>query len=292
MLLMLVVQRDLFRWSATIFSSRSFASDLFTAARTSNATSPILYPVLDIFNHKLGAQVSWKFERGNFTLSLQTTVKQGQQIFNNYSAKGNEECTCFACVAMRVYAYHTTVLLGFGFCIPDNPHDRVAVRIGQVEPFVHTRLRKILPDHWRSELWKSEESVFYISLKLHNGGEPSKAHDIPKLKCLEHIPAELTKSVYIIVDAYAENVVFENAFVKSKQVWANTVDVLLTTLERSLQEIHQWDSELTDCTMTSGAKAASVYREGQMKILQAVTSELRAFLTPLRTGAINILDLF
>ncbi|RYO26801.1 hypothetical protein AA0111_g7790 [Alternaria arborescens] len=275
MLLMLVVQRDLFRWSATIFSSRSFASDLFTAARTSNATSPILYPVLDIFNHKLGAQVSWKFERGNFTLSLQTTVKQGQQIFNNYSAKGNEE-----------------LLLGFGFCIPDNPHDRVAVRIGQVEPFVHTRLRKTLPDHWRSELWKSEESVFYISLKLHNGGEPSKAHDIPKLKCLEHIPAELTKSVYIIVDAYAENVVFENAFVKSKQVWANTVDVLLTTLERSLQEIHQWDSELTDCTMTSGAKAASVYREGQMKILQAVTSELRAFLTPLRTGAINILDLF
>ena len=83
--------RELFLWGGTIFSSRSFTSELFAAEKV-YGSFPVLYPVLDTFSHRIGAKVEWQFEKGDFTLSVKEKVEQGQQIFNNYSAKGNEDC--------------------------------------------------------------------------------------------------------------------------------------------------------------------------------------------------------
>lgn len=81
---------ELFMWAATIFSSRSFTSDLFTSENT-KSSFPVLYPVLDIFNHRLGTKVGWQFHKGDFNLCLEERVEQGMQVFNNYSPKGNED---------------------------------------------------------------------------------------------------------------------------------------------------------------------------------------------------------
>jgi len=46
-----------------------------------------------MFNHRSGAKVEWQLHGGAFSLCLKEKVKQGQQIFNNYGLKGNEERT-------------------------------------------------------------------------------------------------------------------------------------------------------------------------------------------------------
>jgi len=51
----------------------------------------LLYPIVDIFNHVFGAKVVWHLGNGDFTLAITESVKKGDQIFNNYAPKGNEE---------------------------------------------------------------------------------------------------------------------------------------------------------------------------------------------------------
>jgi hypothetical protein len=71
-------------------TSRSFTSNIF--ADSKHYSFPILYPVLDIFNHKSGSKVKWQLNSGAFSLLLDEEVKVDQQVFNNYASKGNEEC--------------------------------------------------------------------------------------------------------------------------------------------------------------------------------------------------------
>lgn len=51
----------------------------------------LLYPVIDYFNHRFGEKVVWNMEKGDFSLVLTTASQSGNQIFNNYAPKGNEE---------------------------------------------------------------------------------------------------------------------------------------------------------------------------------------------------------
>jgi len=82
--------RELFLWAATIFTSRSFASTVALPQETGEPF-PLLYPVIDIFNHRTGAKVVWDFQGGNYSLGLTEGIAEGEQIFNNYAPKGNEE---------------------------------------------------------------------------------------------------------------------------------------------------------------------------------------------------------
>ncbi len=85
--------------------------------------------------------------------------------------------------------------MGFGFCIPDNPYDRVAVRLGNVRPETHRILRESIPSHWQSETWDDEESVFYIGLKSQDALDQLNRHGVQRLICLRGIP----KSCFSIV---------------------------------------------------------------------------------------------
>lgn len=86
--------RELFLWAATIFSSRSFTSSILmpTASKPAETESfALLYPVLDLFNHRFGAKVFWNVNHGDFEISTTDPVKAGNEVFNNYAPKGNQE---------------------------------------------------------------------------------------------------------------------------------------------------------------------------------------------------------
>lgn len=74
-----------------MFSSRSFTSNIMTVDAAGDPFS-LLYPVIDIFNHKFGEKAHWSMEKGTFSLILPSGALLGQQIFNNYAPKGNQEC--------------------------------------------------------------------------------------------------------------------------------------------------------------------------------------------------------
>jgi hypothetical protein len=50
--------------------------------------------MLDSFNHKFGAKVLWNMDKGDFELSTIEPSKAGEEVFNNYAPKGNEERMC------------------------------------------------------------------------------------------------------------------------------------------------------------------------------------------------------
>jgi hypothetical protein len=117
---------ELYKWAATIFSSRSFISSLIPAEVFQEHTShhpadpnwqtellsdgpyPVLFPVVDLANHNPRAKVAWissGSHDGHRDMSIVTDeeIKPATQIFNNYAPKGNGE-----------------LLLGYGFCLEDN----------------------------------------------------------------------------------------------------------------------------------------------------------------------------
>lgn len=80
---------DAYAWAATIFTSRSFISD--PGLSKDNASYAVLLPVIDLLNHRFPAKVAWFFDKGNFQFRTEEPVSRGQEIFNNYGGKGNEE---------------------------------------------------------------------------------------------------------------------------------------------------------------------------------------------------------
>lgn len=140
---------EVYKWAATIFSSRSFVSTLIPKEMLSDADEsvldtpfrirpteavcitkdywrerlfdpkapfPVLFPLVDLANHDSTAQATW-FTNPNtqikdLSIIIESDIVEGNQIFNNYGPKGNSE-----------------LLLGYGFVIPKN--DSVTVQFKQ-----------------------------------------------------------------------------------------------------------------------------------------------------------------
>ncbi|KAF2753879.1 SET domain-containing protein [Pseudovirgaria hyperparasitica] len=104
---------DLMHWAAQLYSSRGFTSTHIFPDITPPLS--ILFPVIDFLNHSNDAKVTWAFTpRANpdgFYLETNQSHKRGDQVFNNYGPKSNEE-----------------LMLGYGFCIKNNPFDHVVMR--------------------------------------------------------------------------------------------------------------------------------------------------------------------
>lgn len=87
----------MYKWAATILSSRCFPKSVpASSGRDSDAligqSSPVLCPVLDLANHSPSARVLWIIDDDGYTLSTTDhRSRPGEQIFNNYGPKGNEE---------------------------------------------------------------------------------------------------------------------------------------------------------------------------------------------------------
>ncbi|OLY79519.1 Ribosomal lysine N-methyltransferase set10 [Smittium mucronatum] len=83
---------DNFIWAYSVFESRAFIKDLIDP-NPDIPNSEILIPYLDFANHKPKQPVCWEFKNKfvNFTNDL-VLLQSGQEIFNNYGPKSNEEC--------------------------------------------------------------------------------------------------------------------------------------------------------------------------------------------------------
>lgn len=106
-------------WAAMIMKSRSFPSYLLKECMESldevDIIQPdvaMLIPLVDLLNHNPKAQVTWGGLEEKFVFEAKDVYSPGQEVFNNYGQKGNEE-----------------LLLAYGFCIENNAADSVALKI-------------------------------------------------------------------------------------------------------------------------------------------------------------------
>ena len=96
--------RDDYLWAATVLSSRSFPSRLIGASAGDRkcvmeegpvdpvSSDPILIPVMDMLNHRPNHPVTWFTSATEISFIVETAYPANTEIFNNYGAKGNEEC--------------------------------------------------------------------------------------------------------------------------------------------------------------------------------------------------------
>jgi len=98
-------------WGYTAISSRAFPYRLIDV----NASGEMMVPLADSFNHDPSVKVTWSGrgtpESGMLDLITRQPLKSGNQVFTTYGPKSNEE-----------------LLLGYGFCINDNPFDYVVLK--------------------------------------------------------------------------------------------------------------------------------------------------------------------
>lgn len=112
-----------FLWSQLIFTSRAFPEYVVNGKCPEN--SIVLLPIIDLLNHDYRSKVKWYPENGWFCYEKMGSVPQGQELFNNYGGKGNEE-----------------LLSGYGFVLEDNIFDSVALKIKLPLDVISTILEK------------------------------------------------------------------------------------------------------------------------------------------------------
>lgn len=181
--------------------------------------------------------------------------------------------------------------MGFGFCIADNPCDQVTLRLNEVPPEVHQKLREEMPHRWRGRTRNPQESVFHIRGASHYDFGYAGSR-LPALRCLRGVPPDLTHSVLVILRASIDNAGGSSRTITEQQLWAGTLDTILQRAKVSLQAICRWDSTLPQDLPTERAETASLYRSGQKQILGQLIAELECFLDPVKGGRISVEDAF
>ncbi|SCU98056.1 LADA_0H10286g1_1 [Lachancea dasiensis] len=99
-----------FLWSHLVFLSRAFPEHILTPEV--DPSSVILLPIVDLLNHSYNSKVEWSNAHNSFSVTKLERTREGQEIFNNYGGKGNEE-----------------LLVGYGFVLEENIFDTAALKI-------------------------------------------------------------------------------------------------------------------------------------------------------------------
>ncbi|KAJ1648736.1 hypothetical protein LPJ64_000055 [Coemansia asiatica] len=114
-------------WAASAVSSRAFSKELVRGYDEQTASSEVLLPLLDMMNHQPRRRVTWAALDSGIEFVTGTVIKAGEQIFNNYGPKSNEE-----------------LMMGFGFCVPGNPFSHFHIRLNYDKDPGHEDKQRLL----------------------------------------------------------------------------------------------------------------------------------------------------
>ncbi|TKA66182.1 hypothetical protein B0A49_08348 [Cryomyces minteri] len=308
---------ELFVWAASVYTSRSFASNTllrpnyteYSAYRKDGtglwqlcSLQPpesmkepfaMLFPVMDASNHSHSVKAEWSLDETSFGLSLRNEVKAGDQVWNNYGPKPNDE-----------------LLMGYGFCIPGNPFDRVAMTLKALPPIIQARLRQtnsqlfsLPPNNTSSSpfqssstegsssktplpVWNLTAATFYLPGPQYRKGHYS--HDMPFWRSFSSTLIEIL--FYLFFPERGIELPNDPAFITGPE--RKNIDVglycraygcryimgvsriMIRQLTSRLTKITQFDDTLPAQPQNERQGNAKIYRDGQVEILKTGIGEL------------------
>jgi len=209
-----------------------------------------LWPGIDMLNHRRGQKITWKVENGMVHFITDEDLEAGKECFNNYGPKGNEE-----------------FLMGYGFCIENNPDDycRVKVNTG-MDPLVDRK----------SKILVKLDNIFLLHF-LHS----------KEILVEKKLSDKLLNMVRILVMNEWELINYEKkinaieddqlpearkTLIKEKISLRNEV-VMLTTLKHLLETkenkiVNSRRINIKKYPKIKPNPMATIYREGQLKLLR------------------------
>ncbi|KAA8911325.1 hypothetical protein FN846DRAFT_450492 [Sphaerosporella brunnea] len=227
---------ELYLWAATIFSSRSFPGNFVDKAHD----SPVLFPILDALNHQPCKRITWQIGTEEVAFLSVDAIAAGVEVYNNYGPKGNEE-----------------LLMGYGFCIPENPAETVALRFNTPP---------LAPE--QAEIYKSlkhpdKEDYYYLTLKA-------------------GYPLELISLFRLLTAAPSEMRLLENTPYKSVSV-RNELATQFQLVMAISKKLQGFETVALEEPVNQRQQAALTLRSGQQEILRSALSHSRETISSLFT---------
>ncbi|GAA5835729.1 hypothetical protein JCM11251_007411 [Rhodosporidiobolus azoricus] len=246
-------------WACTILSSRAFPSSLIDGDKENS--TPVLFPGIDMLNHRPTAKLTWSSDvhvetvgsgedgkkgKGSLTIVPDEDTPADEQVFNTYGAKSNEE-----------------LLLGYGFVLPSNPADFVALKLAlppSCSPKLYDLIHSFELDNLRHFVPRSGElpPELFAQMRLLMANE----EEIDGVEENSHMPEEGED-----VKGYEPRWKASLGFIG----WQNELDVL-DALEGMLHGKLQalvGQNEVKGDVRNDVRQMVDIYRRGQIDILRA-----------------------
>ena len=278
-------RRDLCKWATTVFTSRSLSSRAvrpqeskywtaykqgprgrqtvlldFSKVSEERKDFPVLIPAMDCLNHHHDAHVDWTFEPGRFVLTLGGDVAKGHEVLNNYGPKSNSE-----------------LLMGYGFCVENNPFDCVFQALKPPPPDLQPSLRRILPGYFTTKgKWNSEGATFQLR-EWRN--DEANGNDV-----WNSLPISLVEVFYYLV-RHERGLEVEpidgdvRTFLLSgsgRRYLPRIAFLLYSSLLPKINKIAETDPDVPASTTNDKQRYAKLYRDGQRRILQSLRAVAQA----------------
>ncbi|KAK6541253.1 hypothetical protein TWF694_008619 [Orbilia ellipsospora] len=258
---------DLYLRSATLYTSRSFPSQLVGITQNATAPSacdaqkhtesfPVLIPLVDILNHQPSTKIVWKPTPESFSLEALGHLPIGSQVFNNYGPKANEE-----------------LLMGYGFVIPGSPVDSLAMKF------------TMLPrDPMVAAIWEQRESKKKWSNVFHLTKSSMTTDAKIGIYALENDWPEALVDLFrllVINELELETLKDEN----SNKIPISTRNELAVALglkqamTQKLSTLRKYDSPSNQPPRNQKERSADIYRQGQQDIMVSKLEKLDNFIT-------------
>ncbi|KAL9075206.1 MAG: hypothetical protein Q9157_004110 [Trypethelium eluteriae] len=234
---------------------------------SANGPFQVLFPILDAFNHDHSAEVNWSFEKDSFTMTVEEPKKQGEEVFNNYGRKANEE-----------------LLMGYGFCVSQNPWDRFALAFRPPPVTVQNKLRSTRPELFDANGWDSSAGTFYLPSPRYLA--QSYYHD--PFSFWSALPPTLVELLFhMVMRERGKDVSFVNLkdyLIDNRACW----DIFaisrqfLEQVQPMLARITLEKSVLPSTPKNKLQANAQIYRDGQIRILNSVLKGIHTFVQSVR----------
>ncbi|KAF7722202.1 hypothetical protein EC973_003556 [Apophysomyces ossiformis] len=229
---------DDFLWAYTVLTSRAFPYTLIDPSH--EAPSEVLFPLVDSLNHKPNTKITWmrsgNYETGSLSFVAGQTFHAGEQMYNNYGPKSNEE-----------------LLLGYGFCFEFNEHDHVALK----------------PNFSRDPNYQEKMAILQ-QCQVASGNEDTLIHYVHR----SHIPDSFLKLMRVLVMTNTEMTSYATCTNKNLLDfigYRNELAMLIMTNNLLTSRLHAIQKVALDRqNATWWQKYALMYRDGQADVLHSV----------------------
>ncbi|KAK5118856.1 hypothetical protein LTR62_000065 [Meristemomyces frigidus] len=269
---------DLFRWAVTIFTSRSFSSRALTPQESKYWTThktnpdgqrqtvlldmshtpaedldfPVLFPVQDIGNHRNEARVDWSYDPGRFGITINDDIAVGEEVFNNYGPKTNDE-----------------LFLGYGFCIPDNPYDGVLLTLKPPPAALQKEMQLTHPGYFTmAGNWSSERTTFRLR-NLKPSDDVFRVLPAPLLELLLYIVLHERGLPFVFIQDARDNVLRG----AGRRYTPHIARMIVLSLAPKLHKLQSTTPEKE--LRNQKQRQAAIYRHGQIATLEANISALK-----------------
>lgn len=230
----------------------------------------VLFPVMDAGNHHHSSAVDWTFDPGRFSLACAQPIEAGQEVNNNYGPKSNDE-----------------LLIGYGFCMADNPHDTVLLTLKPPPEELQVSLRQSYAGFFTPDgQWNSDKATF--KLRRMAGEMPTSTgafDDLPEpllellvqmIRFDRGLPFEPLPSIsHYLKDSNSHG----------RRYLPFVARMIVTSLAPKYQKLQAGSTTLPQEPQNDKQAQAKIYRDGQTEILLGTINGLRTSLRVFRPAS-------